>query len=217
MDIMQAIKERRSIRAFKPDPVPRQKIEEVLRMAVQAPSAINLQPWEFTVIVGEERERLSRRLIKAYKEKQISCAPGNVKPLPPEVIARGMQAGEGMKPFLGEMGIEFDRFVNEGSCNFYGAPVAIILCIDNAFSKYNYVDIGITLGYLLLTAHSAGLWTCPIGLITAYAEEIKDELGIPNSKSVVIGVALGHPDWDAPINRFKSSRETLDTFVRWVD
>lgn len=217
MDVVQAIKERRSIRVFKPDPVPRQKIEEVLRMAVQAPSAINLQPWEFTVVVGEERERLSRRLIKAYKEKQISCAPGNVKPLPPEVIARGVRAAGGMKPFLSEMGIEFDRFVNEGSCNFYGAPVGIILCIDNAFSKNNYVDIGITLGYLLLTAHSAGLWTCPIGLITAYAEEIKDELGIPNSKSVVIGVALGHPDWDAPINRFKSSRETLDTFVRWID
>lgn len=217
MDVMQAIKERRSIRAFKSDPVPREKIEEVLRMAVQAPSAINLQPWELTVVVGEERERLSRRLIKAYKEKQISCAPGNVKPLPPEVIARGVQAAEGMKPFLGEMGIEFDRFVNEGSCNFYGAPVAIILCIDNAFSKNNYVDIGITLGYLLLTAHSAGLWTCPIGLITAYAEEIKDELGIPDSKSVVIGVALGHPDGDAPINRFKSSRETLDKMVRWID
>ena len=217
MDVMQAIKERRSIRAFKPDPVPRDKVEELLRMATQAPSAINLQPWEFMVVVGEERERLSRRLIKAYKEKQISCAPGNVKPLPPEVVGRGVQAAEGMKPLLGEMGIEFDRFVNEGSCNFYGAPVGIILCIDNAFSRNNYVDIGITLGYFLLTTHSAGLWTCPIGLITAYAEEIKEELGIPEEKSVVIGLALGHPDWDAPINRFKSSREPIDKLVRWID
>ena len=217
MDVLQAIKERRSVRAFKSDPVPQELLEEVLRMATLAPSAINLQPWEFAVVVGEERERLSRRLMKAYKEKQIACAPGNVKPLPHEVVARGVQAAEGMKPHLSETGIEFDRFVNEGSCNFYGAPVAIILCIDNAFSQNNYVDIGITLGYLLLTAHSAGLWTCPIGLITAYGEEIKDELGIPENKSVVIGVALGHPDWDAPINRFKSSRETLDKFVRWID
>jgi nitroreductase len=68
-----------------------------------------------------------------------------------------------------------------------------------------------------LTAHSSGLWTCPIGLITAYGEEIKDELAIPDNKNVVIGVALGHPDWDAPINRFKSSREAIDTFVRWID
>ncbi len=215
MDLLQAVSERRSIRAFKPDPVPREKIEEILRAATRAPSAINLQPWEFTVVIGEERQRLSRRLIKAYKEKQIACAPGNVKPLAPEVIARGVQAAEGMKPLLGET--EFDCFVNEGSCNFYGAPVAIILCIDKAFSQNNYVDIGLTLGYLLLIAHSAGLCTCPIGLITAYSDEIKDELGIADSKSVVIGVALGSPDWDAPINRFKSSRDPIENFVRWID
>jgi nitroreductase len=128
-----------------------------------------------------------------------------------------VQAAEGMKPLLSEMGIEFDRFVNEGSCNFYGAPVAIILCIDKAFSQNNYVDIGITLGYLLLSAHTLGLWTCPIGLITAYSEEIKDEIGIPDEKSVLIGVALGVPDWDVPINRFKSSRDLVDKFVRWID
>ena len=217
MDVEQAIRERRSIRAFKPDPVQREKIEEVLRLAICAPSAINLQPWEFTVVVGEERQRLSRRLMKAYKEKQISCAPGNVKPLPQEVIARGVRAAEGMKPHLDEMQIDFNRFVNEGSCNFYGAPVAVVLSIDNAFAKGNYVDIGITLGYLVLAAQSAGLCTCPIGLITAYGEEIKDELNIAESKDVVIGVALGYPDWDVPINRFKSSRETLDAFTRWID
>jgi nitroreductase len=61
MDVLQAIKERRSIRAFKSDPVSRDKVEEVLRLAALAPSAINLQPWEFTVVIGEERERLSRK------------------------------------------------------------------------------------------------------------------------------------------------------------
>lgn len=217
MDVLECINERRSIRAFKPDAVPRKDVEAILRAAVQAPSAINLQPWEFTVVIGEERERLSRRLLKAYREKQISCAPGNVKPLPPDVLARGVAAADGMKPLLSETGLEFDTFVNEGSCNFYGAPVAIILSIDKAFSHYNYVDIGITLAYLLLAAHSAGLWTCPIGLITAYSDEIKDELAIAEGKSVVIGVALGVPDRDAPVNRFKSSRDGIEKFVRWID
>ena len=78
MDLFAAIQERRSTRAFRPDPIPRELIEKILRVTICAPSAINLQPWEFTVVAGEERERLSRRLIKAYKEKQISCAPGNV-------------------------------------------------------------------------------------------------------------------------------------------
>ena len=94
MDLFYAIKERRSIRAYKPDTVSREKIEEILRLAANAPSAINLQPWEITIVLGEERERLSRRLIKSYREKQISCSPGNVKlTLPAEPLRRVIESG----------------------------------------------------------------------------------------------------------------------------
>ncbi len=217
MDLMETIKARRSIRAFKADPVPREVVEKIMEAAVQAPSAINLQPWEFNVVMGEERLRLSRKLIKSYREKNISCSPGNVKPLSQTFSRRGAESFELMTPYLKEMGLEFNSFINEGSCNFYGAPVAIILCLDNAFSKARLVDMGIALGYIVLVAHSLGLATCPIGLISAYEEEIKDVLNIPDNKDVVIGVALGYPDEDSPINRFKSPREGLASFVRWID
>jgi nitroreductase len=65
MDLIRAMEERKSIRAFKPDPVPKETIEEILRLTIHAPSAINLQPWEFVVVIGEEKERLSRSLIRA--------------------------------------------------------------------------------------------------------------------------------------------------------
>ena len=217
VNILDAIKERKSIRRFKPGPVPREKIEEILSLAIRAPSAINLQPWEFTVVIGEEKARLSRRLLKAYKERNISCSPGSLKPLSKTFTARGVESFEGMKPFLDEMGCDFDRYINEGSCDFYGAPVAIIICLDNAFSKARLVDIGAALGYLVLAAHSLGLWTCPIGLIAAYEDDVKDELNIPDEKRVVIAVALGHPDWESPINRFTSPRDRLDAFVRWME
>jgi nitroreductase len=122
-----------------------------------------------------------------------------------------------MKPFFEEMGINTDQYINEGSCNFYGAPVAILLCLDDSFPDARMVDIGIALGYFVLTAHEFGLGTCPIGLITAYEDEIKDLLNIPENKNVVIGVALGYPDWDVPINRFKSQRDHLDKLVRWIE
>jgi len=217
MDLTQALKERKSCRAFKPDPVPKELIEEILQLTTLAPSAINLQPWEFTVVVGEERERLSRRLIKAYKEKQIPCGPGNVKPLPRSVGKRGAETLAMMKPFLEEMGVTSDQYVNEGSCNFYGAPVATFLCLDDSFPPARLVDIGAALAYLLLTAHDRGLATCPIGLITAYADEVKDSLNIPENKNIVIGVALGYPDLNSPINRFKSRRENIEKFTRWID
>ncbi len=217
MDLLKAINERKSIRAFKSDPIPRERIEEILRLSILAPSAINLQPWEFIVVTGEEKERLSRRLIKAYREKRISCSPDTVKPLPKTFGKRGAKTLEAMKPFFQEMEVDPDQFINEGSCNFYGAPVAIIICLDDSFSKARLVDIGITLGYFVLTAHDFGLGACPIGLITAYEDEIKDLLNIPENKNVVIGVALGYPDWNVPINRFKSQREDLEKFARWIE
>jgi len=217
MDLITAIQERKSIRAFKPDPVPRETLEQILKLALHAPSAINLQSWEFTVVIGEEKERLSRRLIKAYREKQIPCGPGNVKPLPKSIAKRGARTLELMNPFFEEMKVDPNRFINEGSCNFYGAPVAIIISQDNSFPSARFVDIGIILGYLVLAAHDLGLSTCPIGLITAYEDEIKDLLNIPENKNVVVGLAIGYPDRDSPINRFKSPREDLDKMIRWIE
>jgi nitroreductase len=217
MDLLKAMNERKSIRSFKGDPIPKEIIEEILRLTIQAPSAINLQPWEFIIVTGEEKERLGRRLIKAYREKQIGCSPGNIKPLPKMYGKRGAKTLDLMNPFFEEMKVKSDQFTNEGSCNFYGAPAAILLCLDDSFPKARMVDIGIALGYFVLTAHEFGLGTCPIGLILAYEDEIKDLLNIQENKNVVIGVALGYPDWDIAINRFKSPRDDLEKFVRWIE
>jgi len=217
MELLKVIKERKSIRAFKPDIIPKETVEEILTLAANAPSAINLQPWELYVVMGDEKARLSRRLLKAYREKKISCSPGNVKPLAEQFSKRGVASFELMNPYLEKIGQDFNVFINEGSCNFYGAPVAIILCLDNAFSKARLVDIGIILGYITLIAYDFGLGTCPIGLISAYEDDIKELLDIPENKDVVIGIAMGYPDWTNPINEFKTPRDSIDSFVRWID
>jgi len=121
-----------------------------------------------------------------------------------------------MKTHVESAGVSIDDFVNEGSCNFYGAPVAIIICLDDCFSSRQLVDVGTLLAYLLLAAHNFGLATCPIGLIAAYEDEIKDLLNIPENKKVIIGVALGYPDWESPVSKFKSSRDDLGKLLRWI-
>ena len=87
-----------------------------------------------------------------------------------------------MAPKVVEMGLEFNQFVEEGSCSFYGAPIAIIVTIDRLFSKLRYLDMGLSVSYLLLAAQARGLATCPIGLVTAYGEEIADALDLPDNK-----------------------------------
>jgi nitroreductase len=214
MDLLAVIEERRSTRAFLDRPVAKETLEKLLRFAMRAPSAINLQPWEFTVVSGEERKRLSRRLVKRMKERNISCGPGAKRPLPEYFVERQRGLLKTMLPGLPE-NTPFEDFINEGSCNFYGAPTAVILTLDTAFSRARLTDIGIVVGYLLLVAHSLGLGTCPIGLITAFDEDIKEELSIAEEKEVVIGVAVGYGDPDSPINRPRSERAPLDDVVRW--
>jgi nitroreductase len=216
MDTLQAIRERRSARAFKPVPIPKGKVAEILELAVNAPSANNLQPWEFVVVMDEERERLSRRLLKAYKEKQISCGSGAVKPLPEAIRQRGIRTLEEMKAYVAKTGRDVDSFVNEGSCDFYGAPVAIIICLNDCFSARQFVDVGTAVGYMALAAEASGLASCPIGLISDYADEIRELLNIPENKRVVIGVALGYADKENPMAQFRSSRAELSELVRWI-
>jgi nitroreductase len=214
MDVLKVIEERRSTRAFLEKPVDRDTLERLLGLATQAPSAINLQPWEFTVVSGEERKRLSRVLVKRMRERNISCGPGATSPLPEYFVERQRGLLDVMLPHLPEQ-TAFQDFINEGSCNFYGAPTAIIITMDEVFSSARLTDIGIVVGYLVLAAYDLGLGTCPIGLITAFDDDIKGELSLPEDKRVVIAVALGYGDPQAPVNRPRSQRAPLSDVVKW--
>jgi len=216
MDLIEAMKERRSTRAFLEKTVARETLENLLHLATQAPSAINLQPWELTMVSGEEKKRLSRVLVKRMKERNISCGPGAKNPLSEAFMERQRGLLNTIQPHLPENTV-FQKFINEGSCNFYGAPTAAIISMDQVFSSARLTDIGVLVGYLVLAAHGLGLSTCPIGLITAFDEDIKEELNISDEKQVVIGVAVGYGDPDAPINRGRSERVPLQDVVKWRD
>ncbi|MCD6307109.1 MAG: nitroreductase [Deltaproteobacteria bacterium] len=214
MDLLKAIQDRRSTRAFLQRPVERKTLETLLRLTTQAPSAINLQPYELTVVSGEEKQRLSRLLVKRMKERNISCGPGAKRRLPENFVERERGLLRVIQPNLPQ-DTPFQNFINEGSCNFYGAPTAIIITLDRVFSSARLTDAGVLVGYMVLSAHGLGLGTCPIGLITAFDDDIKEALSIREEKDVVIGVAVGYPDPEAPINRSRSERVPLDDLVRW--
>ena len=217
MDIFSAMKERRSVRAYSDKPVSREDIEAVIAAAGLAPSAINLQPWEFIVSYGEEKERLVRRLKKAHAERKVSCGPGTAKPLPQKYTERSRKALAVMEPKISQTGMSFNRFIEEGSCSFYGAPIAIIVTIDRVFPSIRYLDVGMSVSYLLLAAQAKGLSTCPIGLIVAYADDIADVLNISSEKEILLGISMGYANDTAPANDFKTGREELSEILRWYE
>ncbi len=217
MDVFRSMRERRSARAYVDKPVSRKEIQEIIAFAGMAPSAINLQPWEYVVTYGQEKDRLVRRLLKARSEKQVSCGPGTARPLPRRFAERSRSSIQAMRPFIDALDKSFDQFIEEGSCSFYGAPVAVIVTLDRVFPAIRYLDVGLSVAYLLLAAHARGLATCPIGLITAYAGEIKDALNIASEKEVLLGIAMGYADPDSPVNAFKIPRENFSEILKWYE
>jgi nitroreductase len=216
LDLIEGIRMRRSCRAFQDQPISRELLIQVLKDASNAPSAINIQPWEVTIVCDEERKRLSKKLIRAFRERGTGCSPGASRALPDAGIRRARESADAMTPLIQEMGCDFRTYVNEGSLNFYGAPAVALLFIDESFPADRVTDLGSFMAYLVLAAAGHGLASCPIGLVKAYEDEVKDALNVPESKVLVISVALGKPDLEAAINQFKSPRMELQDFVRWV-
>ncbi len=216
MDVLELMRSRRSVRAFKDEPISRELLQEILADASRAPSAINMQPWEVHLVLDQEKARLSKRLIKAFKERGLTCGPGATQTLESKFMDRARECADSMNPLIEKMGSDFKTYVNEGSLNFYGAPAAALIFIDDSFPKDRLVDIGSFMAYLVISAAGHGLGSCPIGLVKSYEDEIKGVLNIPESKNLVISVALGRPDPSAPVNEFKSSRAQLHEFLRWI-
>ncbi|MCD4674993.1 MAG: nitroreductase [Desulfobacula sp.] len=217
MDIRKLMKQRKRARNYLDKPVSRADIEDLIRCAGFAPSAINLQPWEYVVTYGEEKDRLIQRLKKVHAMKNVSCGPGTSEPLPEKIANRSRKALEVMKPQIEKPDVPFNRFIEDGSCSFYGAPVAIIVLMDKVFPKLRYLDIGLSVSYLLLAAEEKGLSTCPIGLITEYGDDIKDVLNISPKKEILLAIALGYADETAPENDVRTDREPLNEILTWYE
>ncbi|MCB2190401.1 MAG: nitroreductase family protein [Deltaproteobacteria bacterium] len=214
MQISEAMKARQSCRVFKDQAVAQETLENLLSLTCRAPSAINLQPWQFTVVRDEEVPRLGKKLTRAYAERGISCGPDNTQPLPEIYLERQKELNRVMGPAMEQAGVD-RNFINTGSLTFYGAPAVVVATLDGAFPPERSLDLGFALGWLLLAAAELGLDTCPVGLVCSYGDIIKDFLNIDPNRRVVLTVAVGYADPDSPLNQVRTPRAPLDEVVRW--
>lgn len=219
MNILEAIEKRRSIRAFKPDPIPREILEKILNISLRSPSYTNSQPWEIAVVEGEKKEELSRELLK-LAEREEPIQPDIPKPSlwPPNIKER---IDEHIKRRLRILGVEENdkekkRELRLANFRFFGAPAVIFLFQDKSLPLWSIFDMGAFAMAIMLSALEFGLYTCPQGSLTDYAPVIKKVLGIPEEKRLIIGISIGYPDWDAKINEYISSRVPLNEITKWI-
>ena len=223
MDLSETILARKSVRAFKTDPVPRKVLEEILEGATRAPSWGNTQPWEFFIVGGEKLLDLKESLANVALEPARPDIPF-VTEFPEPYGTRRRHLGQTV---LEAQGI--DRKDKSGRrrwhgrmTRFFDAPQAIVVAVDRSFYQMeNFVNVwalfgcgSVAMNIALLAIHH-GLGTCLEVAPVAYPDVIRGILEIPDSKLMVIAIAIGYPDWDNPVNRFRSEREPLDRIVKW--
>ena len=221
MDVIEAVKKRKSIRGYKPDPVPRQVLEQILESASRAPSAMNTQPWEFTVLTGEVLKTVRRSNVELLN----SGVPPNpehvVTSWPKESIYRQRQVDLAKQLFqLMDISREDQekraKWLERGF-RYFDAPVAIIVSTDRCLSESGpLLDIGAVIQTICLTALNFGLGTCIEDQGTMYPEVLRKYGQIPESKRIIAAVAIGYPDWDFPTNKLESEREPIRNVTTWL-
>ena len=219
MDLVEAIKNRKSIRGYRIDPVPRTILQDILETATRAPSADNSQPWEITVITGKVLKDIARANEEAVKAGR-PVAP-DVSHKPYEGIYRGRQIEVGKKIFtLMDIPREDKEkrmaWVLRGF-RFFDAPAAFLLAADESLDPARAAsDIGGIAQTICLLALSHGLGTCIASQGVLYADIVKQFTGIPKNKKIYWCITIGYPDWKFPANRVNTDREPLSSNTAWL-
>ena len=212
---------RRSIRGFKPDPVPRALIEEVLALAMRSPSSLNTQPWNFTVVTGEPLDRIRQ----GNTERNLAGVPHS----------REFRLGEDYggvhrerqieiaKQLFGAMAIAREDkakrhdWVLRGFRQF-DAPVSIVITYDRVLlgSDIAPFDCGAVTTALVNAAWSRGLGCVINSQGIMQSPVVREHAGIPDDQVIQTCVAMGWPDDSFPANAVVSRRKPVSEAARFV-
>jgi len=218
MELLEGIETRKSFRAFKSTLIPEEIIERILKAASKSPSYTNTQPWEVAVVSGKKKEELSKILYELAKS-DVTQNPDLPLPKtwPPELEKRANE--HGTRRFKA-IGIEREdeqqrkqlRLLN---FEFYGAPCALFLFMDSTLTSWSIFDMGLFTQSIILAAHSFGIGSCLQAMLAIYPDVVREFLGIPKTKQLILGISIGYPNLEARINSYQSERVSPNDFVQW--
>jgi len=221
MEFEELIRERKSIRGYKKDPVSREVIEEIIETAKWAPSSMNTQPWYVHVLTGEPLDKVR----KGNTENMLSGVPPK-RDFPMKEAYEGdhrqRQIDVAVQLFA-EMEIARDDkakrhdWVMRGFRQF-DAAVSVVLTYDKylAPAAISQFDLGALSHAIVLAAWKRGLGCVINGQGIMQSAVVREHAGIPDDQNIMICIAMGYPDYDFPANNVKSVREDNEKFVRYV-
>lgn len=219
-----AIVSRRSVRAYRQQPVPRELIERILNLAARAPSGTNTQPWKVTVLTGASKDALSDKILAAYNDPAERAQHTEAYDYYPAqwvspYIDRRRKIGWDMYGLLGltkdnKAGMQEQHAQNY---RFFGAPVGLMFTIDRVMGKGSWVDYGMFLQTLMVAARAHGLDTCPQAAFNQFHRIILPHIGAGPEEELICGMTLGYADNTPPVAQLKTEREPASRFTRFLE
>jgi nitroreductase len=221
LSVSQAVARRRSIRAFTSQPVDDTLIADIFHRATRAPSGGNVQPWRLYVLNGDAmvrfRAMMETRLAATPlgEEPEYAVYPANLKE---PYRTRRFQIGEAMYEKLGIP--RADKLARlqwlQSNDRFFGAPAAAFCFTDRIMGPPQWSDLGMLLQSAMLLFEEAGLGTCAQEAWSRWPRTVADFVGAPAELMLFCGLAIGHPDREAPVNALSSARAPQDEVVSFV-
>lgn len=212
---------RRSIRGYQQKPVPKQLIEEILELAMRAPSSMNTQPWNFTVLTGAQLDKIragntERNLAGVPHSREFRIGKAF------EGQHRERQVGVA-KQLFAAMGIAREDaearqdWVLRGFRQF-DAPVCVIITYDRelADSDDTAFDCGAVMTALVNAAWSRGLGAVINSQGIMQSPVVREHAGIAEDQVIMKAVAIGWPDDTFPANAVVSERKSVADAARFI-
>lgn len=219
MKVSDALKQRKSVRAYVDKPVEDEKIQAILEAAKHSPSGTNTQPWQVAVVTGKSKLALQGKIETAFRAGDKGKADYDY--YPNEWVSpfkdRRKECGLLMYSTLDIKREDTDRQMDQWAANYraFDAPVMLLFFIDPIMQRGSYMDYGMFLQSIMLAAEEQGLATCPQASIGDYPHIIKPELGYDDNTVLLCGIALGYEKKDALINSYRTSRLNVDEFTKF--
>ena len=221
MEVLEAIRNRSSVRAFLDKPVAKELVIQILEAARFAPSGVNTQPWQVTLVGNNLKTRIGDQIISA-RESQLPENP-DYHYYPEQWVepykSRRKACGLALYSALNIKAEDKDNRKVAWYRNYYffNAPVGMIIHIDSQLEVGSWLDTGMFIQNILLAAKGLGLESCAQAAMAEYPDIIRTNLKLPPNQKIVCGIAIGYADWAAPINQYRTSREPIESFCRWAD
>ena len=216
--VSDAVVTRRSLRAFLPDPVDTELLQQILTTASRAPSGTNMQPWNVHLLTGSSLRKVSDAVLEdydndvPYDEEQPYYPDKFFEPY----LARRRKVGWDLYNLVGiEKGDKQKmKAQHRRNYEFFSAPAGAVFTIHRDLNIGSWLDYGMYLQNVMLLTREAGLHTCPQAAFCGYHKSLRRALPLKDEEVVVCGMTIGYADFDAVENTLETERADASEFIQ---